>query len=198
VTDPGSTSPGPPRRGTPRSRAIATRVLALFGWRVAGPFPTAPRAVVIVAPHTSNWDFPVSMTAMLALGLRIDFFAKHSLFFFPARYVLRWLGAKPVDRQVRSGTVRHSIERLASEPELYVGIAPEGTRKRVEAWKTGFWQVADGAGVPIIPVALDWGRRELRIMDAVETTGDQAADIAAIQKMFQPEMARRPENFAGA
>lgn len=191
-------STGPPRRGSSRSRALATGVLRLVGWRVTGDFPAPPRAMVIVAPHTSNWDFPVCMLAMLAIGLRINWIGKHSLFFFPAKYILRWLGGEPVDRRVHEGKVQQAIDRLQAAPALYLGIAPEGTRKRVEAWKTGFWQVADGASVPIIPVALDWGRRELRIMDAVETTGVQAADIAAIRKMFQPDMARRPENFAGA
>jgi 1-acyl-sn-glycerol-3-phosphate acyltransferase len=171
-------------------------VFATLGWRVTGELPTPPRAVVIVAPHTSNWDFPVCMLAMLALGLQIQFIAKHSIFFFPARYVLRWLGAEPVDRRVHAGTVSQAIEQFRASEARYLGIAPEGTRRRVDRWKTGFWRIADGAGVPIIPVALDWGRREVRILTAFTTTGDREADLAILRGMFRPEMARRPEHFA--
>ena len=78
------TAPGPPRRGTERSRRVATRILGWFGWRIAGVFPTAPRAVMIVAPHTSNLDFYVCMLAMFATGLRVTWIAKHTLFFWPA------------------------------------------------------------------------------------------------------------------
>ena len=187
---------GPPRRGSPRSRALATRVLRLFGWRVTGDLPTPPRAVVIVAPHTSNWDFPVCMLAMLAIGFRITWFGKHTLFFFPARYILHWLGGEPVDRRVHAGRVRHAIERLTQADALYLGIAPEGTRRRVERWKTGFWRIADGAGVPILPVALDWGTREVRILPAFTTTGDMTADVATLGQRFRPDMARRPGQFA--
>jgi 1-acyl-sn-glycerol-3-phosphate acyltransferase len=169
----------------------------MFGWRVTGDLPTVPRAVLIVAPHTSNWDFPVCMMAMLSIGYRINFIAKHSIFFFPANHVLNWLGGEPVDRRVTSGRVQHAIDRLRQSGALYIGIAPEGTRKRVETWRSGFWRIADGAGVPIIPVALDWGRREVRIMSPFETTGREADDIAAIRQMYRPEMARKPENFGG-
>lgn len=196
MSDPAGEPAGPPRRGNARSRALAAWVFATLGWRVTGKLPTMPRAVVIVAPHTSNWDFPVCMLAMLALGLRIQFIAKHSIFFFPARYVLRWLGAEPVDRRVHAGTVSQAIEHFRASEARYLGIAPEGTRRRVDRWKTGFWRIADGAGVPIIPVALDWKTRELQIMPLVMPTGDQAADIATVRSMFRPEMARRPEHFA--
>lgn len=189
---------GPPRRGSERSRRAASRLLGWFGWRVTGMFPAAPRAVLIVAPHTSNWDFFVCMAAMFAAGLRITWIGKHTLFVFPVSAMLRWLGGEPIDRRVRADRVQQAIERFGSRQQFYLGIAPEGTRKRVDAWKTGFWHIAHGAGVPIIPVALDYAAREIRITPAFTTTDDEAADVAAIRARYRGTMARRPERFAEA
>jgi 1-acyl-sn-glycerol-3-phosphate acyltransferase len=171
-------------------------VLGWFGWTVAGDLPTAPRAVLILAPHTSNWDFPVCMLAMLATGLRMTWIAKHTLFFWPARPILHWLGGEAVDRRVHAGRVQHAIERLHSTGALYLGIAPEGTRRRVAEWKTGFWRIADGAGVPIIPIALDWSTREVRITPAFTTTGVVEVDLPALRGRFRAAMARHPDHFA--
>lgn len=186
----------PPRRGTPGSRARAARVLGWFGWSVTGSLPTAPRAVVILAPHTSNWDFPVCMLAMLAVGWRITWIAKHTLFVWPASLLLRWLGGEAVDRRVHAGRVQHAITRIHAASAFYLGIAPEGTRSRVARWKSGFWRIADGAGVPIIPVALDWQAREVRITPAIQTTGDEDADMRRIRGRFRATMALRPDRFA--
>lgn len=171
-------------------------MLGLFGWRVTGEFPTAPKAVLIVAPHTSNLDFFVCMAAMFAAGLRITWIAKHTLFFFPAAPILCWLGGEPVDRRVRSDTVQHAVARFSEHERFYLGIAPEGTRRRVAEWKTGFWHVARGAAVPIIPVALDYGTREVRITAAFDPTGDEAADLLAIRARYRSAMARHPARFA--
>lgn len=187
---------GPPRRGNPRSRARASRLLGWFGWSVTGDLPDAPRAVLILAPHTSNWDFPICMLAMLAVGLRITWIAKHTLFVWPARPILQWLGGEPVDRRVHAGRVQHAIARIRAADAFYLGIAPEGTRRRVAHWKTGFWRIADGAGVPIIPVALDWSARQVRIMPTFHPSGDVDADLRALRGTFHAGMARHPEDFA--
>jgi 1-acyl-sn-glycerol-3-phosphate acyltransferase len=110
----------PPCRGAPWSRDIAQRTLALFGWRVTGELPTAPRFVLIVAPHTSNWDFPLCMLTMFATGLRVNWLGKHSLFFFPAAPILRWLGGEPIDRSIRAGTVGQS-RRTVTVPVAWLG-----------------------------------------------------------------------------
>jgi len=187
---------GPPRRGSPASRARAGRLLRWFGWSVTGEQPTTPRAVLILAPHTSNWDFPVCMLAMLTVGWRITWIAKHTLFVWPASPILRWLGGEPVDRRIHAGRVQHAIERFGASEALYLGIAPEGTRRRAEHWKTGFWRIAHGAGVPIIPLALDWSTRELRITPAMHTSGDVEADLRALRARFRAGMARHPTQFA--
>src|SRR4051812_2938322 len=148
-----------PRRGTPLTRGLARRLLALAGWKVEGAFPNEPRFVVIVAPHTSNWDFVVGVLAMFAVGVHLSFLGKHTLFRFPAGPFLRWLGGEPIDRSTRQGTVEVAIDRFRIRPRWIMAVTPEGTRSRVEQWKTGFHQIAAGANVPIVPVSFDYRRK---------------------------------------
>jgi len=201
MTFPGTTdaSPalGPPRRGTPRSRALARRVMRQFGWDIEGELPPCPRFVIIVAPHTSNWDFPICLLAMFAFGLQMNWLGKHSIFFFPVAPVLRWLGGEPVDRSAARGTVGAAIERFQTRAQWILGISPEGTRRRTERWKTGFYRIALGAGVPIVPVWIDYPRRRLGLGAPVWPSADEAADMAKLGAVFKREMARYPERYAG-
>ncbi len=165
---------------------------------MTGELPVVPKAILIGAPHTSNWDFPICMLAMFATGLRITWLAKHTLFFFPAAPILRWMGGEPVDRRVHADRVRHAISRFAERPQWWLGIAPEGTRRPVPAWHTGFWHIAHGAGVPIIPIVIDWSVRQLRITDPLIPGDDEAADLALIRTRYHSRMARRPAGFVDA
>lgn len=187
---------GCPRRGTAQSRALAGRILGLFGWRMEGTLPDAPRFVLIVAPHTSNWDFPLGIFAMFTVGLQLTWLGKHTLFRFPVRRLLRWLGGEPVDRAAPLGVVGAAIERFRDRPQWVLAIAPEGTRRRISQWKTGYHRVARGAGVPILPVAIDYSRRVIEIGTLFEPTDDAAADTAALRRRFTAAMARYPEQFA--
>jgi 1-acyl-sn-glycerol-3-phosphate acyltransferase len=157
--------------------------------------PTAPRFVLIVAPHTSNWDFPLCMLTMFAAGLRVNWLGKQSLFFFPAAPILRWLGGEPIDRSIRAGTVEQAIARFAAADQYIVGISPEGTRRAAPEWRTGFHRIAVGAGVPIVPAALDYSRRVIEFMPAVAPTEDMAADIAGLRQWFRSGMAKRPAQY---
>ncbi len=187
---------GCPRRGTPFSRALATRLMALAGWRVAGELPSEPKFVVIVAPHTSNWDFPIGVMSMFAVGLRLTWLGKHTIFRFPATPVLRWLGGEPVNRSATQGVVEMAIERFQARPQWVMGISPEGTRKRVEQWKTGFHRIAVGAGVPILPISLEYNNRVLRLGTLFHPTADRDADIATLRRLFHKGMALHPADFA--
>ncbi len=189
---------GCPRRGTPRSRAFARRLLALAGWRIEGELPALPRFVVIAAPHTSNWDFPLGMLAMLAIGLRLSWIGKHTLFRFPVTGLLQWLGGEPVDRAAAHGVVSAAIERFHARPQWVFGVSPEGTRRRVAQWKTGFHRIARGANVPILPVTLDYSRRVVSLGTLFTTTDDADADIRYLRGLYHPSMARHPENFPAA
>jgi 1-acyl-sn-glycerol-3-phosphate acyltransferase len=172
--------------------------LALFGWRIIGEFPAARQFVLIVAPHTSNWDFPLCMLTMFATGLRVNWLGKHSIFFFPGAPILRWLGGEPIDRGVRAGTVEQSIARFARSEQYILGVSPEGTRRAAPEWRTGFHRIAVGAGVPIVPAALDYRRRVVEFMPAVVPTADMAGDIAGLRRLFSSTMAHHPRQFIEA
>jgi 1-acyl-sn-glycerol-3-phosphate acyltransferase len=158
--------------------------------------PEEPRFVLIVAPHTSNWDFPLGVLAMFAIRLRLNWLGKHSIFRFPVAGILRWLGGEPIERSASHGTVEAAIEHFQARKQWVLGIAPEGTRRRVEEWKSGFYRIAVGAGVPIVPVRFDYGRRVVEILDPVWPAGDVAAGIAALRRLFRADMARHPAAFA--
>jgi 1-acyl-sn-glycerol-3-phosphate acyltransferase len=191
------TSPplGCPRRGTAFSRSLGRWLLRLGDWRVEGQLPEEPRFVLIVAPHTSNWDFIIGLLSMFAIGIRLNWLGKHTIFRFPITGVLRWLGGEPVDRSTSQGKVEVAIERFRARRQWVLGIAPEGTRKRVEQWKTGFYRIAVGASVPILTVAFDYTRRVTDLGTLYRPTGDQDTDLRAIRGRYRREMARHPEAF---
>jgi 1-acyl-sn-glycerol-3-phosphate acyltransferase len=186
--------PAIPRSGGPTSRALGRWVLRAMGWRIEGEIPNVPKLVIIVAPHTSNWDFVVGVAAKLALGLQVLFLGKDSLFRFPLGALMRGLGGMPVDRASSHDVVQGVVEQFARRDRLILGLAPEGTRKRVERWRTGFYHIAHGARVPILPVALDWGSHVVRIGAPFVTTGDVDADVRALQGRFSGVRGRRPKS----
>jgi 1-acyl-sn-glycerol-3-phosphate acyltransferase len=159
-------------------------VLRLAGWRVVGAFPDVPRLVVAVAPHTSNWDFILGAAAMFALDLKVTFLGKHTLFVWPFSLFLRWMGGVPVDRRSAQGVVGHAVRSFADSPALMVVIAPEGTRRKVARFKTGFLHIAKGAGVPVVLVALDYGERRVKIGPVLQQVGDVEVDRLAIEAHF--------------
>lgn len=187
---------GPPRRGSPFTRALAHRTLRLLGWRLEGVLPDLPKFLVIVAPHTSNWDFLYCILAMFATGLRLSWLGKHTLFFFPATPILHWLGGEPLDRSAKSGTVETAIGRYNERRQWVLGVSPEGTRKRVEQWKTGFLRIARGADVPIVPISIDYRQRIFRLHPPVPATADLDADLQTMRGYFRADMARHPAQFA--
>jgi 1-acyl-sn-glycerol-3-phosphate acyltransferase len=160
--------------------------------------PNVPRCVAIVAPHTSNWDFVVGLAALLALGLRGRFLAKDTLFRPPLGIFLKWMGGLPVHRATPDGVVEQAVSSLRKGEPFVLALAPEGTRKRVERWKTGFHRIALGAGVPIWPVSLDYRTRTLRLHPSLEPSGDMEADLAWLQSLYASAMARYPEHYGVA
>jgi len=153
--------------------------------------PNLRKFVIIVAPHTSNWDFPVGMSAKLALGLSAIWLGKHTLFRGPFRVILRALGGIAVNRSASNDVVQQVTDEFARHERLVLAVAPEGTRKKVERWKTGFYHIARSAGVPIVPVALEWEQRAIRIMPAFTPTDDADSDIAALRQLFAGMKGRR-------
>jgi 1-acyl-sn-glycerol-3-phosphate acyltransferase len=165
--------------------------LVILGWRVTGNFPRLARFVVIVAPHTSNWDFVVGIAAKLALGLRVTFLGKDSLFRFPLGVLMRFWGGVPIDRSASNDVVRSLVDEFARREKLVLAIAPEGTRTRVDRWRTGFYHIAHAARLPIVTVALNFGAKEIQIGAPFTTTGDANADIDALRARFVGVHGRR-------
>jgi 1-acyl-sn-glycerol-3-phosphate acyltransferase len=176
--------PSIPRRGNAFWRWLGRTLLRLSNWRLEGAFPDVPRCVVAVAPHTSNWDFPVGASAMFALDLKLKFIGKHTLFVWPLAAFLRWMGGIPVDRTAAHGVVGEAVDAFRASPALMLVIAPEGTRSKVHRFKTGFLHIARGAGVPVALVALDWGTRTIRIGPVVEVGEDIEAERARIEDYY--------------
>jgi 1-acyl-sn-glycerol-3-phosphate acyltransferase len=174
-----------PRRGNVLSKALARGLLRLFGWRVDGEFPDRPKMVAIVAPHTSNWDFIVGILVVFALGLRVRFLGKHTLFNPWLGWLMRWLGGTPVIRDTPQGAVAEAVEMIAREEKVVLGIAPEGTRRRGTPWRSGFYNIALAAKVPILPAAFDFGRRSLRLFPVFEPTGNYEADLARLMALYE-------------
>ncbi len=184
-----------PRRGNAISRGVGKVGLSLAGWRFEGAVPNEPKFVLIVVPHTSNWDFILGVEALFSLGFRISFLGKHTLFKWPLGLFMRWLGGIAVERTVRRDRVAETIEAFESADRLILAVAPEGTRKRVAEWKTGFYHVAHGAHVPIVPVAFDYGRKVVRLYTPFWTTGDVEGDIARIKGLYRGVVPKNPDNF---
>ncbi len=173
-----------PRRGNVLSRALGRGMLALLGWRVEGEFPDRAKLLAIVAPHTSNWDFPIGLAAVYALGLRVRFLGKHTLFRPPLGWFMRWWGGIPVVRESPQGAVAQVVEVIQREPAIFLAVAPAGTRTRGTPWRSGFYHMAHAARIPILPVAFDGGRRAIRLFAPFETSGDYEKDLPRLLAFY--------------
>lgn len=148
-----------------------------------------------MAPHTSNWDFFVGLSVDLLLDLKANFLGKHSIFVWPVKGLLKWVGGIPVRRGQGENVVQQMVVEFAAREKLFLAIAPEGTRKKVKEWKTGFWHIARGARVPIVLVALDYGRRVLTIGPTLTPSDDLESDLRTIKAHFATVTPRHPELF---
>ena len=177
-------------------RALGAWYLKLAGWKVAGAFPGVPRCVVIVAPHTSNWDFTLGLAVVFALEMRVSWLGKHTLFQPPFRRLLRWMGGIPVDRRSSHGVVGACVEAFQAEPALMLALSPEGTRKGVSLWKTGFYHIATQAGVPILPVSLDYEAHVVRFLPPFHPTGDLERGLPLLLGLYDGVRGHRPRPVA--
>jgi 1-acyl-sn-glycerol-3-phosphate acyltransferase len=181
-----------PRRGNGFSRLLGRGVLAAAGWRIEGEIPDRPKLVAIVAPHTSNWDFVIGIAAVFALGLRVRFLGKHTLFHPPLGWLMRWFGGTPVVRETPQGAVAQAVAMIEAEPAVFLGIAPAGTRTRATPWRSGFYHIAHAAGVPILPAAFDGERRAIRLFPPFRTSGDLDADLPRLMALYEGIRGIRP------
>lgn len=188
--------PSVPRRGNALTKAIAVGLMRLTGWRFAGEVPDIAKCVLIVAPHTSNWDFSIGVMAMYALGIRLSFLGKHTLFRFPLGGPMRFLGGVPVDRSASQDVVGQTAAYALAQSQAVIVLSPEGTRSLVPRWRTGFYRIAERAGIPILPVSFDFPGRTITFHPLARPTGNMDADVAALRGHFRPAMAKYPSQYA--
>lgn len=183
--------PRAPRTGSPAIvRWFGRTLLRIFGWRVTGTFPDLDKVMIIAAPHSSAYDALWGILAKLALGVHIEFMAKKEAFWWPLGPILRAFGAFPVDRKASGGIVGELADHARSQERLWLVIAPEGTRKPVTEWKSGFWRIARGANLPVVMAYFHYPDRTIGIGPTIELSEDYAADMARIREFYRPWIGR--------
>jgi len=178
------------------SRAVGRFGLRMMGWRIEGTLPQLSKLVLIVAPHTSNWDFIVAILGKLALQLDAQWLGKRSIFFWPLGSIMRRLGGIPVDRSAAHGIVGQAVDLFHNREWMWLGLSPEGTRQRVDRWKTGFYQIALNAGVPVLLISLDYSKKVIGIGPVMQISGDMTSDLLPLRSFYQAVKAKHPELFA--
>jgi 1-acyl-sn-glycerol-3-phosphate acyltransferase len=170
------------------------RVLTLCGWRhVFVPQPE-PKGVMLVYPHTSNWDFMVGIFFRYGYSLRANWLAKHSAFWWPLGTLLRHMGGISVDRRKAGGTIESIAEEFERNDWLWLAITPEGTRSHTDHWKSGFYRIALAADVPCALACIDHKTKTISVDTYVRFTGDTEADLAMIREFYEGKEGLHPEN----
>ena len=167
-------------------------ILSLAGWRTEGQLPSNPKFVLVGAPHTSNWDLPYTLLTAFALRAPIHWMGKEAIFRRPFKGFFKWLGGIPVRRSQSHNLVEQSIQQFNRNDQLILTIAPAGTRKRVIRWKTGFYHIACGAGVPIVLGFMDYRRKAGGIGPMVHPTGNMEADMETIKDFYDGVTGKHP------
>jgi 1-acyl-sn-glycerol-3-phosphate acyltransferase len=178
---------------------LATLIYRILGWRLDAPLPDLPKYVIIVAPHTSNWDGIVGVTGAVIVtrgfaDLRISWLAKRSLFAGPLKGPMMALGGVQIDRSARHAVVDQAVQEFERRDQMVLAITPEGSRRRMPYWKTGFYYIALGAHVPILLAYVDYRRKVVGTGPLVTPSGDIQADMAIIREFYSHITARYPAN----
>lgn len=183
-----------PTRGNRFSRWFGRLGMRVLGsWTLDGEIPDIPKAILPVAPHTSNWDFFVGLMVKLALGIRVNFLGKHQIFVFPINGLLRWLGGIPVRRHSAHGVVGQMVDEFAKADRMVLVIAPEGTRSKVAEWKKGFLHIAQQAQVPLVPIAFCFKNRTINISKPMMVGADVEAALTEIKAFTNQAVGKHPE-----
>ena len=179
---------------TPLLRFIAILIIKLMGWTSIGSKVSAPKYVLIGAPHTSNWDFPLMLLVVLELRLQLFWMGKNTLFPFPFSGLMKWLGGIPINRAKSHNVVQQIVGQFKNHDNFVVLVPPEGTRSKVSEWKTGFYHIAKNAGVPILTGYVDAEKKEAGFADFFYPTGDLEADMKEIRGFYAEKKGLRAEN----
>ncbi len=174
-------------------QVLAIIVLGIFGWRRAGRVPDAPKFVMIAAPHTSNWDLPVGIAIILAFKAKMYWLGKEPIFRWPFGTFFKWLGGIPVNRSKSGDVVAQTVQAFNEQARMMMVVAPEGTRKRANHWKTGFYYIAMGANVPLVMGFIDYVRKEGGFGPILMPTGNIGADMKKIRAFYENITAKNPD-----
>ncbi|KGT47610.1 1-acyl-sn-glycerol-3-phosphate acyltransferase [Acinetobacter sp. HR7] len=186
-----------PGRGSKLSRAFYKKLFLAQGWQMAGEFPNLPKAVAIISPHTSNFDAWLGFNALLGLGIQITIFGKDSLFRTPLKPILEWIGVVPVVRDTPQGQTKQIIDVIKKTDHIWVGMAPEGSRKAPEKIRSGFYHIAKAANLPIVMFSFDYDHKIIHILGVYHITGDYDYDLEQIYKHYEGKIsAKNPEWIA--
>jgi 1-acyl-sn-glycerol-3-phosphate acyltransferase len=173
---------------------ISHWLLKLWGFKFTGYMERFPKRVMfVIMPHTSNWDFPLGVLIRSALKLKLNYIGKSSLFKWPYGFIFRWLGGIPVDRSKSSNFVESVVDSIAHMEDLSLAMSPEGTRKRVDKLKSGFYWIAIGAKMPLVFVKFDYGNKEINFAAPYIPTGDYDSDLKIIENHFKGVAGKIPE-----
>jgi 1-acyl-sn-glycerol-3-phosphate acyltransferase len=177
----------------PMKQRIASWLLRLLGWRAVGQAPDFPKYVVAAAPHTSNWDFVYALIMFYYFKLDINWLGKESLFRWPFGIFFRWVGGIPIDRTSRNNFVEQAVQAFNTRERMILLLTPEGTRKKTDSWKSGFYYIALRAKVPIVLGFLDYKHKLAGIGPTLIPSGDIEADMDIIREFFTPLTGKYPE-----
>ena len=172
---------------------LAKLIFRVTGWKIEGGVHQPPRFVIIAAPHTSNWDAFIMLTAAYIYRLKIKWFVKDAAFVFPLGILVRAVGGIPIDRSKRKNVVGQAVESFGNNEHFVLAVPPEATRKHSTSWKTGFYHIARGAGVPIVLGYIDYSRKVAGLGPAFIPTGDLVEDFKVFAEFYQKVTPKYPE-----
>lgn len=174
--------------------SLSRGILAIFGWKASKSVTLTNKCVLIGAPHTTNWDFPLTLLALSSMGVKFNWAAKHTLFFWPLGTLMKALGGMSVDRRRGASFLEGILARFASQERLVLAIAPEGTRAKSAHWKAGFYTIAHQAGVPIGLGYIDYARKVVGLEKIMHASGDLQADLDIIRAYYHDRVGKYPQN----
>ncbi len=173
-------------------KTLAVFFLSQLGWHLEPQVPAENKIIIIGAPHTSNWDFPMTLLALSALGMRFSWIGKHTMFKGPVGSFFKKIGGIPVNRKARGGFIDDMVRNFAARDRLILAIAPEGTRAKKDHWKAGFYQIAVQAHVNICLGFIDYPTKTIGLGPVIVPSGDIIGDFARIQAFYQDKKGKYP------
>lgn len=176
-------------------RVVWVVFLRLGRWKIEGDWPSEKKLVLIAAPHTANIDGFCMIAAAAYYRADVRWMGKKSLTTGPLGWLVKWSGCIPIDRSAKHDLVEQMRQAFAAASELVVLVPPEGTRSRTEGWKSGFYHIANNAGVPIVMGVLDFGTKTIRLSGQISPTGNYEADLAIIQQHYKDAVGKHPDKF---